>query len=311
MAVVVRVRFRPTGGLYDYDASALPQVQRGDFVVVPTQFGPQVGEVVQVLAEPDPAPAMPSPDDAAAAEPPAEEAAAGPSREPVLRRATAQDLTLRRLRQAKEVELLVNLRARLKDLARSERRYRQVRIVEVELSLDDRQVRVLYTDSEEERGLSGNLRKALQRVVGPRQVHWVRLGPRDAAKIMGGVGACGLPQRCCSLFMTSFQSVSVRMAKVQNVSLSPTEIAGMCGRLRCCLRFEYEQYAEARQHLPRERKWVHTPEGEGRVVAVQPLAGRVTVDIPEKGRLVFAGDEVQPLNGGSGGPCPGCPHRGG
>ncbi|NPA31266.1 MAG: hypothetical protein GXO37_04635 [Chloroflexi bacterium] len=296
MAVVVRVRFRPTGGLYDYDASALPQVQRGDFVVVPTQFGPQVGEVMQVVTAADPAQAEPSPQ--------AEDA---PALEPVLRRASARDLALRRLRQGKEVELLVNLRARLKDLAQKDRRARSVRIVEVELSLDDRQVRVLYTDSEEERGLSGNLRKALQRLVGPRQTHWVRLGPRDAAKIMGGVGACGMPQRCCSLFMTTFQSVSVRMAKVQSVSLSPSEIAGMCGRLRCCLRFEHEQYAQARAHLPRERKRVRTPEGEGRVVAVHPLAGQVTVDIPEKGRLVFAGDEVQLLNAASAAPCADCP----
>lgn len=326
MAVVVRVRFRPTRGLYDYDASALPQVQRGDFVVVQTQFGPQVGEVVQVYTAEDahqpsvPAQAPAANDATKAAEAPetpealeateAEptESAEPRTLEPVLRRATAQDLTLRRLRQGKEVELLVNLRARLKEMAKHERRYRQVRIIEVELSLDDRQVRILYTDEDDERGLSGNLRKALQRLVGPRQVHWVRLGPRDAAKIMGGVGACGLPQRCCSLFMTTFHSVSVRMAKVQSVSLSPTEIAGMCGRLRCCLRFEYEQYAAARTHLPRERKRVRTPEGEGRVVAVHPLAGRVTVEIPEKGRLVFTGDEVQLLNGNAAGPCATCPH---
>ena len=294
MAVVVRVRFRPVGGLYDYEASAWPHVQRGDFVVVPTQFGPQVGEVMQVRTAPDSAQAEPSP-----------EAGDAPALEPVLRRASARDLALRRLRKGKEVALLVNLRARLKELAQKDRRARSVRIVEVELSLDDRHVRVLYTDEDEERNLAGHLRRGLQRLLGPRQVHWVRVGPRDAAKIMGGVGACGMTQRCCSLFMTTFQSVSVRMAKVQNISLSPTEITGMCGRLRCCLRFENEQYVEARKGLPRERKWIHTPEGEGRVVAVQPLTAQVTVDIPEKGRVVFSGRQLQSAQGPS--PCDDCP----
>ncbi len=291
MTVIVRVRFRPGGSAYDYDATALPQVQRGDFVVVPTQFGPQVGEVLQVRHQEAPS----------STEPQAQNRAL----EAVLRRANAQDLALRHLRQGKEVEILVNLRARLKALAQRERRYRQIRIVEVELSLDDRHVRVLYTAESDEGGPGGALRKAAQRLVGPRQVHWVRLGPRDAAKLAGGVGACGLPQRCCNAFLGSFQSVSVRMAKVQNISLSPTEISGMCGRLRCCLRFEFEQYVEARQTLPKERSVVQTPEGVGRVVAVQPLARQVTVEIPDKGRWTFHGDEIAPARPNG---CAHCPH---
>ncbi len=288
MTVVVRVRFRPRGNLYDYDAAAWPTLQRGDFVVVQTRFGPQVGEVVQVREQP-----------------PAGEQDAPADLEPVLRRATAHDLALRQLRQNKEVELLVNLRAKVRDLGRQERRYQRLRIVEVELSLDDRHMRVLYTDEDEDSPLGGAVRRLGQRLAGPRQVHWVRLGPRDAAKLSGGVGACGMPERCCSLFMHAFQSVSVRMAKVQNVSLGPHEITGMCGRLRCCLRFEFATYQEARATLPKERKRVRTPEGVGRVIAVHPLSQQVTVEIPDKGRLLFAGAEVQPVQP----PCDGCPHQ--
>ncbi len=285
MAMVVQVRFRPTGGLYAYDATGLPPMQPGDFVVVQTQFGPQVGEVVRIQTE----------------------AEAPQTTESILRRASARDLAVRRLRQNKEVELLVNLRAKLKALARSDKRYRTTRIVEVELSLDDRQVRILYTLAEEDAQVGSALRRLAQRLVGPRQVHWFRLRPRDAAKLTGGVGACGMPQRCCSLFMTSFHSVSVRMAKIQGIALGPSDISGMCGRLRCCLYFEYEQYAEARATLPRERSQVQTPEGIGRVLSVQPLAGQVTVEIPDKGRFVFSAEQVAPRV--DAGPCAHCPHQ--
>ena len=67
------------------------------------------------------------------------------------------------------------------------------------------------------------------------------------------MGACGLPTRCCSKFLTDFSSISIRMAKEQGISLTPTEITGMCGRLRCCLIYEYEMYAENRKQLPKRR----------------------------------------------------------
>ncbi len=100
-----------------------------------------------------------------------------------------------------------------------------------------------------------------------------RIGPRDVAKIIGGMGACGIEMRCCSTFLTEFSPISIRMAKAQGVSLDPSEITGMCGRLRCCLIYEYEQYVEARKHLPKRNKRVVTPEGEGKVIDSLPAAG--------------------------------------
>jgi cell fate regulator YaaT (PSP1 superfamily) len=94
------------------------------------------------------------------------------------------------------------------------------------------------------------------------------------------MGACGLENRCCSKFLTDFSSISIRMAKEQNISLTPTEITGMCGRLRCCLIYEYEQYVEARKQLPKKNKRVMTPQGEGRVVDVLILKESVIVEIP-------------------------------
>ncbi len=109
------------------------------------------------------------------------------------------------------------------------------------------------------------------------------IGPRDVGKgVVGGMGACGLETRCCSKFLTDFSSISIRMAKEQGISLTPAEITGMCGRLRCCLFYEYDQYVEARQGMPKRNKRVMTPDGEGKVIDIIPLQGKVVVFLGEK-----------------------------
>ena len=122
------------------------------------------------------------------------------------------------------------------------------------------------------------------------------IGPRDVAKIMGGMGVCGLKERCCSLFLTDFNPISIKMAKEQTISLTPTEITGMCGRLRCCLVYEYEQYVEARKQLPKRGKRVGTPKGEGRVVDVLILKESVIVEFDAGGTAEFMKHERQPLD---------------
>jgi cell fate regulator YaaT (PSP1 superfamily) len=136
--------------------------------------------------------------------------------------------------------------------------------------------------------LARSLRKRFRCRVEMRQV-----GPRDSAKILGGYGACGQP-RCCSTFLTEFSPISIKMAKAQGISLNPSEITGMCGRLRCCLVYEYEQYVEARGQLPRVKKRVGTPHGEGKVVDVHPLRDAVTVLVGEQRHLVERAD-LEPL----------------
>ena len=120
-----------------------------------------------------------------------------------------------------------------------------------------------------------------------------QVGPRDVAKEISGLGACGIEKRCCSRFLTEFSSISIRMAKSQNVSLSPSEITGICGRLRCCLAYEHDLYEEARKLLPKQKKTVQTPLGEGRVLQVLPLTDSVIVDIPEIGRREITRTELE------------------
>ena len=111
------------------------------------------------------------------------------------------------------------------------------------------------------------------------------------ARFLRGYGACGEP-RCCSRFLSEFQSVSMKMAKAQGVSLNPSEITGMCGRLRCCLVYEHTQYAEACKALPKVKKRVRTPHGDGKVVGLLPLKGVVVVQIEDR-RVEVPAEEVE------------------
>ena len=124
-----------------------------------------------------------------------------------------------------------------------------------------------------------------------------QIGVRDEARKIGGVGSCGR-HLCCSTFLHDFQPVSIRMAKEQSLSLNPTKISGVCGRLMCCLKYEQEQYEKSRKRLPRLGKEVITPQGRGTVAQVNALLETVTVRITN-GEVTdlhtFTADQVQRL----------------
>lgn len=103
-----------------------------------------------------------------------------------------------------------------------------------------------------------------------------QIGIRDQAKIIGGIGPCGR-QLCCSTFLGEFVPVSIKMAKDQGLSLNPSKISGLCGRLMCCLNYENEEYVQAKRELPDYGKAVMTPEGKGRVVGLNLLSRVVKV----------------------------------
>ncbi len=107
-----------------------------------------------------------------------------------------------------------------------------------------------------------------------------QIGVRDQAKLIGGMGSCGRPF-CCSTFLEDFESVSIRMAKSQNLSLNPTKISGVCGRLMCCLRFEADTYDDDREDYPDTGKIVVTPAGEARVLWINVVKRQVRVEILE------------------------------
>ena len=97
-----------------------------------------------------------------------------------------------------------------------------------------------------------------------------QIGVRDEAKMLGGIGSCGRPL-CCHTWLTDFEPVSIKMAKVQNLSLNPTKISGICGRLMCCLKYENDIYNEMRRGLPDVGEKVKTPDGMAKVVDTSEL----------------------------------------
>ena len=270
---IIGVRFTKIGKIYHFDATAVGEIETGDRVLVDTTRGRHLGEVVQVLPEP---PGRPD---------------GGWKR--VERRATPRDLLMQQSWQARQTEAMINCRARAAELGLS-----SIKIVAAEYNYDGTRLTFLFNTSSEEKPDLRSLRKDMQAVYPDAQVDMRQIGPRDVAKILGGMGACGLETRCCSKFLTDFSPISIKMAKEQGISLTPAEITGMCGRLRCCLIYEYEQYVQARKLLPKRNKRVVTPRGEGKVLDVQPMSNRVTVllDGQEDKHQVetFDRDEIQP-----------------
>lgn len=117
-----------------------------------------------------------------------------------------------------------------------------------------------------------------------------QVGVRDRAKEMGGYGLCG-QKLCCSRFLNELDTVSINMAKNQNISLNPTKINGICGRLLCCLKYEDETYACCKKGLPKIGSTVKISQGEGKVISVNILKQKYKVDIPDVGIIEVSLDE--------------------
>jgi cell fate regulator YaaT (PSP1 superfamily) len=265
---IVGVRFSKVGKIYHFDASHLENIKVGDAVIVETSRGWQLGEVAQLVGDID--------------------QSIDGSIKPVDRLATPRDLLLRQMWELKEIDAVEICRKRVAEL-----NLHLIKIIAAEYSFDGTRLAIIYSSEGEEKADLKSLRQDTQRQFAPAQVELRQVGPRDVAKIIGGMGACGLEKRCCTRFLNEFSSISIRMAKDQGISLTPSEITGMCGRLRCCLIYEFETYTEARKGLPKRNKRVGTPEGEGKVVDVLPLQGRIKIDIPEVGVREYTREQFE------------------
>lgn len=270
---IVGIRFNPVGKIYHFDASPVPDLRVGEHVIVDTSRGRQIGEVIQFITDPVPPPEG--------------------TWKPIERRATAADLVLRQQWQVKQTEAMINCRARAAELELP-----GIKIVAAEYAFDGARLSFIFSSETEDKVELKSLKKDMQKLYPETQVEMRQIGPRDVAKILGGMGACGIETRCCSKFLTEFSPISIKMAKEQGISLTPSEITGMCGRLRCCLIYEYEQYVAARKELPKRGKRVVSPVGEGKVIDTFPLRNAVLVELeaPEGARnwREFHRDELEP-----------------
>ncbi|MDP2967628.1 MAG: stage 0 sporulation family protein [Deltaproteobacteria bacterium] len=118
-----------------------------------------------------------------------------------------------------------------------------------------------------------------------------QIGVRDEAKMICGIGTCGR-ELCCARFMNRFELVSVKMAKEQNIALNPTKISGICGRLMCCLAYEYPTYMELKKDLPRLGKHIVTRSGKGKVIRQNVLKQTVTIQLEEGGEVTIHASEI-------------------
>lgn len=268
---IVGIRFQNVGKVYHFDASNCLDIQVGDHAVVETSRGRQLGEVVEIVENPS------APIDG--------------SWKSIQRKATPRDLVLRQIWQKKELEAVINCRAKTAEL-----KIEGIKIVGAEFSFDGERLSLLYSSEAEGKIDLKKLKSLMQRTYPRTHVELRQIGPRDVAKLLGGMGACGLENRCCSLFLSEFSPISIKMAKEQGISLTPSEITGICGRLRCCLVYEFEQYTEARKQLPKRGKRVMTPNGEGKVIDVYPLKGSVIVELNDEIRREYFCNDLQPLD---------------
>jgi len=265
---IIAVRFQKIGKLYHFDCADFPNLEPSDHVIVETVRGRQLGQAIGFVA----------PEKAVS------------DYKPISRIATPRDLVMKQLWDSKAIEALIICREKASQIGG----YEMCKFIEAQYNYDGSQLTILFSAEESRDRVNINrLRTALGNSYNQARVELRQIGARDVAKALGGVGACGIP-RCCSTFLTDFSPVSIKMAKAQGISLNPSEITGMCGRLRCCLIYEYDQYVQARKALPKRNKMVGTPHGQGKVIDVHPLQDAVTV-LVEDMRYIVQREQIEPI----------------
>lgn len=189
-----------------------------------------------------------------------------------VRPASPEDHATRRDLETREMEAVQRFRAV------AEKQFPEIRPLCARYSFDGRSVTLFFRcEQKVEWGVIGRAMEEALRV----RVELRQLGSRDEAAFLGGLGICGR-RLCCSSWMRRFRSVNIRMARTQNLSLNPAAISGLCGRLKCCLRFEYDQYRESELRLPKIGARVCHGEEEGVVIARDLPREELVVRLPDR-----------------------------
>lgn len=288
MPIVVGVSLRTAGKIYFFDPGD-GEYFLGERVLVETARGAELGSLRLPAHEVS------------------DEQVVAPLK-PVIRRATADDIArdaANRDREAHAVEVCKRL---------VEQFNLPMRLIDAQFTFDGAHVLIHFFSENrvDFRELVRELARDLRCRIELRQV-----GVRDEAKLLGGFGICGRTL-CCSTFLSNFSPVAINMAKAQGLALNPQKISGTCGRLMCCLAYEYDHYRDAAAALPRVNAQVQTPQGMGKVVKLNVLSGQVEVYIPgDTSTIWYTAAELglappqQPQHSccGAAGACGGCGHH--
>jgi len=259
---VVAIQFNYLGKKYYFSTNNL-DLHKNDFVVVETIRGFELGEVVSNIMEIS------------------DEEIVSPLK-PILRMANFEDLKTHKENVDKEVHVMkkTNELVKIHQL--------DMKLLNCEYTLD-RSKLIIYFTAEgrvDFRDLVKDLANEFHVRIELRQV-----GARDGAKVIGGIGPCGR-QTCCTTFLREFEPVSIKMAKNQNLSLNPSNISGICGKLLCCIRYEDENYRDFKKEMPNVNSLVWTLEGRGKVVEINYSMQSATVQFKDGTSKVFDINEI-------------------
>lgn len=267
IVTIVGIRFRPAGRIYYFDPQGASYTN-GQYVIVETVRGVEAGRVViasKKLAENDLSDPL----------------------KPVLRLANEDELRIMLSFKSKEKDALVQCAYHVGQ------HKLPMKLVDSEYTFDGSRLTFYFTADErvDFRALVRDLAATFRTRIELRQI-----GARDQAKLQSGVGPCG-KTLCCSSWINDFGVVSIKMAKEQDLPLNPSKISGVCGRLLCCLSYENENYIQAKQHMPQIGTFLDTPDGPGKVVAINVprssvevmLESGVTIQVPVKQEVQTGG----------------------
>lgn len=263
MPIVCGVKFKGTCKAYYFSPGDVTDLKINDYVVVETSRGKEMGLVTLPLRQVD------------------DKKIVGQLK-PILRRATPLDLLDAQGFQRQQPQALATCREHV------ERSGLPMKVVDAEYNFDGS--RLTFYFAAEDRVDFRDLVRDLAHVFKTR-IELRQIGVRDEAKILGGLGRCGRAL-CCATWLSEFYPVSIRMAKAQDLPLSPEEISGQCGRLLCCLGYENSYYQEVKGRFPKVGKFLQTPLGTGKVIKVSALRETVTVLFDDGSTAEFTADQA-------------------
>lgn len=266
MKTIVGIRFKKPGKIYFFDPGDI-EFKLKDYAIVETSVGEEYAEVAMANKQ------IP------------EERIVAPLRK-VIRKATYKDRKHYEENKRKEKEAFKVAENKIK------KHKLKMNLTDVEYKFDNSKILFFFTADGriDFRELVKDLAAVFKTRIELRQI-----GVRDEAKTIGGLGPCGR-KLCCSSWLGDFQPVSIKMAKDQSLSLNPTKISGICGRLFCCLKYEHDVYAEAIDAMPVVGALVKVDEAKGKVIEVNPLLEQVRIEFNDKTIKVCHKDEVKVLH---------------